>query len=421
MIFRKFLSCSLLASAMMFGQATTPPTAGGGATAGPGPTPGGTPGGNPGGNIGLPGGNNRNPNPFPQDRNQQQIDQMQNRPIFLSGKVRMEDGSAPPETVTIERMCMGRGNPIPEGYTDSKGGFGFQVGQRMGMLPDASISNTNDGFGGTSGGVFGNAPGRGTGVTERDLMSCELRASLPGYRSTIISLAGRRTLDNPDVGIITLRRLGDVTGFTTSATTLMAPKEAKKALEKARNALKKNKLPDALKELEIAVAAHPKFAEAWYELGRVQSMQNNLEAAKASYQKSLDSDDKFVRPYLGLAQMEAQQQRWVEVKQLTEKVIKLNRYDFPVAFFYGAVANYNLRDNDEAEKLCRSGIEADQYHSLPKMSHLLGMILAGKQDYKGASEHLSAYVKFAPKATDIETVKQQLVEINGRVAKSTPQ
>lgn len=421
MIYPKLLSSSLLCAAMVFGQATTPPATGGpgsgGATTGPTPG-GGTPGG---GNVGLPGNNPRNPtNPFPQDQQRTTMDQMQNRPIFLSGKVRMEDGSAPPETVTIERICMGSGNPVPEAYTDSKGGFGFQVGQRAGMLPDASISNTDDTFGRTTGGAFGNAPGRRAGVSERDLMNCELRASLPGYRSTLVSLAGRRTLDNPDIGTIILRRLGDVSGFTTSATSLMAPKDAKKALEKARNSLKKNKLPDAQKELETAVNLHPKFAEAWYELGRVQSMQNSLDAAKASYAKSLESDDKYVRPYLGLAVIEAQQQKWVEVKQLSEKVIKLNRYDFPAAFFYGAVANFNLRDSETAEKLCRSGIEIDQYHSLPKMSHLLGMILADKQDYKGASEQLSAYLKFAPKAIDIDQVKKQLAEIDGKVAQAIP-
>ncbi|MBM3761726.1 MAG: tetratricopeptide repeat protein [Acidobacteria bacterium] len=424
---RKIFCCSLLGAAIVIGQESAPPTTGGGGGGTTGGTTGGTGsgtlGGTPGGTLGVPGNTNtRNPSPFPQTQQRMpDFDQMQNRPVFLSGKVRMEDGSAPPETVTIERICAGRGNPVPEGYTDSKGGFGFQVGQRAGMIPDASIGNDGDTFGGMGrGGGGGNPMGRG-GVSERDLMACELRASLPGYRSSIVSLAGRRTLDNPDVGTIILRRLGDVTGFTTSATSLMAPKEAKKALEKARNSLKKNKVPEAQKDLELAVAAHPKFAEAWYELGRVQAMQNNLDGARASYQKSLEADEKYVRPYLGLALMEAQMKKWPEVKELTEKVIKLNRYDFPAAFFYGAVANYNLRDAETAEKLCRLGIEADSYHSVPKMSHLLGMILADKQDYKGASEQLSAYLKFAPKANDFDQVKQQLAEINGRVAQATPQ
>lgn len=290
----------------------------------------------------------------------------------------------------------------------------------MGMMPDASMGN-DGGFGSATTSSGGSAPGFGNsrnGVSERELTNCELRASLPGYRSTILSLAGRRALDNPNVGTIILRRLGDVTGFTSSATSLMAPKDAKKAFEKAMSAVKKNKLPDAMKELEVAVNAHPKYAEAWYEMGRLQALQNNQEAARASYQKSVEADEKFISPYIGIASMEVVKQNWPVVKEISDKVIKMNRYDFPAAFFYGAVANFNLQNADEAEKLCRAGIEIDGYHRLPKMSHLLGIILAQKQDYKGASEHLNSYLKFAPKANDADMVKKQLADIDGKIAQA---
>ena len=90
---KQLLSCTLLASTLIFGQATTPPATGGGApTGGNTPPSGGNPGGNPGGNTGvggLPGNNPRNPTPFPQER-QPGFDQMQNRPIFYFGQ--SEDG-----------------------------------------------------------------------------------------------------------------------------------------------------------------------------------------------------------------------------------------------------------------------------------------------------------------------------------------
>jgi tetratricopeptide (TPR) repeat protein len=426
MHFRHLVSISLLAAGLALSQEAPAPSPAPPATGGSTSPGGGAPGGNlPGGGFpgntpgNIPGGNTRSP--FPDNRQQNpDFDRMENRPIFLSGKVRMEDGSAPPESVTIERVCLNRGTPIPEGYTDSKGNFSFQLGQRLGMMPDASINEADASMGGGRNNPFGGMGGRGAGMSQIDLTNCEIRANLPGYRSTIVSLAGRRAMDNPDLGTLILKRLGDVVGFTTSATSLLAPKDARKSLEKARAALKKNKLPDAQKELELAVAAHPKYAEAWYELGRLQMSQKQGDAAKASYLKAIEADDKFVRPYLGLAALEAQDNRWVAVKQLSEKIIKLNRYDFPLAFLYGAVASYNLQDAGTAEKLCRAGIEIDQYHTTPKMSHLLGMILASRQDYKGASEHLSSYIKFAPQAGDIESVKKQLADINGRIAQTTP-
>ncbi len=333
----------------------------------------------------------------------------------------MEDGGAPPDPVTIERLCAGRGMPVPEAYTDSKGRFSFQVGQRMGMMPDASMGSLNDDpFASRQAGGGRSMNQNQPRVTERELNGCEIRASLPGFRSTVVNLAGRRSLDNPDIGTIILRRLGDVSGFTTSATSMMAPKDAKKALEKARGLLKKNKVPEAQKELESAVSLHPKYAEAFYELGRLRVMQNDADGARGMYAKAIEADDKFITPYLGIVQLDAQQNKWPEVKELTEKVIKLNRYDFPAAFFYGAVASYNLRDAEAAEKLCRNGIEIDQYHRIPKMAHLLGVLLADKQDFQGASDQLKAYLQFAPKAADAENVKKQLADFQGRVAQAGP-
>lgn len=404
----------------LFAQGTgaSQPAPGPGTTTGG--TPGGTPGGVPGGNVGLPGGN-RPGNTFPGQDRLPDFDRMENRPIFLSGKVMTEDGGPPQESAVIERVCMGRGTPIQEAYTDSKGRFSFQVGQRMGMMQDASVGNADEGFGSQPGrGQMANMGGNMPRVSERDLQMCELRATLPGYRSTVVNLAGRRSLDNPDVGTIILRRLTDVSGFTTSATTMMAPKDAKKAFEKAKNALKKNKVPEAQKELETAVSLHPKFAEAHYELAQLHLMSKNNEAARAGYQKAIESDGKYISPYLGIANLDAQEQKWDEVRATTEKVLQMNRYDFPAAYFYGAVASFNMRDAEAAEKLCRGGIEIDQYHRIPKMSHLLGILLAEKQDYKGATENLQAYLKFAPKAGDIENVKKQLADFQGRIAQATP-
>src|SRR5262245_19909823 len=103
----------------------------------------------------APGGGNNNPgrNPFPGNNPTQQNpnDQMnhfpeQQRPIFLSGKVMLDDGTPPPDSVVIERVC--NGNPRAEAYTDSKGRFSFQLGQNHGMMQDASMSSSRDDFGG---------------------------------------------------------------------------------------------------------------------------------------------------------------------------------------------------------------------------------------------------------------------------------
>src|SRR5947209_6477475 len=190
----------------------------------PAPT---TPGASTGGATTTPGRNTPQMPTTDPNANRNQFPEMQ-RPIFLSGRVMLDSGGPPPDSVTIERVC--NGNPRAEAYTDSKGHFSFQLGQNLGMMQDASMSssagNGFPGMGGTSSNSRNQGFGQNGGFSERDLMGCDIRASLAGYRSDVVSLSGRRMFDNPDVGTIILHRLGNVEGTTISAISLRAPKDS---------------------------------------------------------------------------------------------------------------------------------------------------------------------------------------------------
>lgn len=327
----------------------------------------------------------------------------------------MEDGTPPPEPVTIEMVCNGR--PRPQAYTTGKGNFSFQLGQNTGVIPDASVDSLGGGGmgmpGGRTGGMQqpGGFGGRGGGMSEQQLMSCELRAALPGYRSEVVNLAGRRSLDNPDVGTIVLRRMGNVEGTTISMTSMAAPKDARKAYEKGRDALKKKKTADAEKELQKAVTAYPKYAAAWYELGLAQEMQDRAGDARTSYGQALAADPKFLKPYLQLAAIAARENKWQEVADSTDRAIKLDPYDFPQAYLYNSIANYNLGKLDAAEKSAREAQKLDTAHRFPKVNHLLGVILADRRDYSGAAASMRDYLKFAPGAQDADNVRSKLTEL----------
>jgi tetratricopeptide (TPR) repeat protein len=362
-------------------------------------------------------GNTRMPTPQNDPRQQrQQFPEMQ-RPIFLSGKVVLEDGTPPPELVTIERVC--NGQPRPEGYTDSKGRFQIQLGQNTHLLADASVGSSNDVF--SSGGPGGNSmgfPGQGRGISERDLIGCELRASLAGYRSEAVMLSGRRMLDNPDVGTIILRRLGNVEGFTYSATSMMAPKDAKKSFERGTDRLKKKKFDEAQKEYEKAVELYPKYAAAWYELGVLHQSQKRPEEARKAYEQALAADSKFVNPYRRMAELYAGEQKWQEVADTTARVIRLNPVDFPDAYFYNSVANYNLQKFEAAEKSAAEAVKLDTNHRMPKAQHLLGVLQAMRNELTGAAENIRGYLKYAPQATDAANVRKQLTEIERQLGQT---
>ena len=395
-------------SVSLFAQRTPP---GGGTPSTPSPTaPGSIPGG-----TRSPG---TTQSPFPTTQPNQV-----NRPIWLSGKVMLDDGTPAPPNTAIQRVCAS-GVPRTESYTDSKGHFSFQMGQELGVLPDASEDNMSrpgmpPGASNSGMGSMGSMGRSGLGQNSM-MMTCELRASLAGYRSDTVNLAMHQSLDNPDVGTILLHRLGNVQGLTISATSMSAPKDAKKAYEKGLNALKKQKLDDAENEFQKAVDIYPKYAVAWYELGRVQERQKKMDEARKSYQQALAADSKYVSPYEGLAEIAVHEQKWQDAKESTSRLLGLNPVDFPQAWFYNAVANYEMKDYAEAEKSAREGLKADSDHMVPRMNQLLAVLLAGKQDYAGAAQYLREYLKIAPNGPEAETVKKQLATVEQQIEAKAP-
>ncbi|MGC8792735.1 MAG: hypothetical protein ACP5U2_05030, partial [Bryobacteraceae bacterium] len=70
-----------------------------------------------------------------------------------------------------------------------------------------------------------------------------------------------------------------------------------------------------------------------------------------------------------------------------------------------------LRKLDAAERSAREGIKLDHRNQIPKMRHLLGVILANKQDYTGAAELLRVYLPHAASPDESDLVRKQLAEI----------
>ncbi len=329
------------------------------------------------------------------------------RPLFFSGKVMLSDGYAPTEAVVIERVC--NGVTHREAFTDNKGRFSFEMGHNSALMSDASSSD-----GGRSGG-FGSSQG-GSGVRERDLMGCELKASLPGYRSDVVNLTSHRSLDNPDVGTIVLHRMANVEGTTISVTNALAPKDAKKAYEKASDLLKKNKPDEAQGYLEKATEAYPKYASAWMALGGVQEQAGKVQDARHSYQQAIAADAKYIKPYERLYMIAAGEQKWADVVETSDRVIHLNPLEFPQAYYFNALANFQMHKLDPAEKSAREAVKMDPEHRNPRSLYLLGIIQANKSELAGAAESLRAYLLLVKDQKEGETARKQLAQLEKELA-----
>lgn len=336
-----------------------------------------------------------------------------NQSIYLTGSVMLDDGTPPPEPVTIERVC--NGAPRAQAYTDMKGRFSFQIGQTAGVMQDASEESA--GVPGTSSAATGISNGVGpTQPAQRDapdvlLANCDLRAVLSGFRSDTVSLGLRRVMDDPNVGTIVLHRLSNVEGSAVSLTSLEAPKDARRAFNKAVQELKKGNTANAAKELHKAVEGYPNYAAAWCELGRLQQESGDAGQALESYAKAVAADPKFISPYLQVAQLKVKAEQWAALADTTGKLLRLDAVDYPMAYLYNAVANLNMGQFDAAEKSARAGLKLDTQHRYPKMEQALAMILSRQKNYADAAAHLRNYLSLAPDAADAVGMKKDLGEL----------
>ena len=324
------------------------------------------------------------------------------RPIFLSGRVVLEDGTPPPDQVLVQRTCDGRG--IPQGYTDTRGHFSFEVGRN----PSAALDAQNQIFE-----VQANA-------NARDLTGCELRVQLPGFYPAARDLSGRRILDSPDVGTLVLRRLPGVQGSIFSLTTLQARKDARAAFEKGRALGRDKKLDEALKEYEKAIRIAPGFAAAWFEMGLVHQMLSHAADARKAYGEALLADPRFIKPYRQIAFLSFNEQKWEEVVDATDRWIGLDSVSYPEAYFFNAFANFYLNRLDAAERSAREVVKLDSAGAIPRARYVLGAVLIEKKDYAGAADELRAYVEIAEPGPDVERARQMLTQLAAKLGNRPP-
>jgi len=312
--------------------------------------------------------------------------------LMRSGKVTMEDGSAPPDKVIIEAIC--KSAPVPVAVTDLRGGF---------VLGHGLESNADASQGGppTGGGRSGGSSGIGAG--------CVLHARLGGYRSSSLEV---RDTDSSDLGTIVLSRPAGITGNVYSATSKEAPKPAAKAFEKAKAAVDKEKWDQARPLLEKAVEIYPGYAEAWFELGRVFQASKDLAQARSAYERSIKADAKFVKPYVELSTILYDQHQWQATVDLTNALFKLDPYSFVDPYVLNAVSNMRLGNAEAAEASAREAVKLDRNHVDPRAEFVLGGILDGRGKSSEAAEHLRAYIQLDPNSPTAEVAKKRLAALD---------
>ena len=341
--------------------------------------------------------------------------------MFLSGKIRSEDGTPIPSDTSIQRICNNRVRQ--QVYTSPGGDFSMQMQPMTDSFVDAS------GDGDTRYGMTNRASVTG-GIPRHELENCELRTSASGFRSGsvyLMGLAGSVTGGTVDVGTITVERTTKVRGGTLNAGPYKAPNEALKAYQKGLDAKKDGKLANARQSFEKAVAIYPKYTYAWFQLGTVLQKEDQKDAARTAYMRATAVDPRFLPPYLSLAFMACESEKWTEAVALTDHilgqdpvkasgsggyVVDLDALNFGEAYFYNALANYRLNKLENAEKSAiKAENHADPQGRFPQVHLLLAEIYYRKNNYPAAISEMRNYLEIVPQGKDVDKVRERLAKL----------
>jgi tetratricopeptide (TPR) repeat protein len=332
--------------------------------------------------------------------------------LFLIGQIATDDGSPIPHDVLVERVCNGKVRQ--QVHVSPRGDFSMQMGSMADSFLDASGDSQTDraspyGVTGTPS-QYG-MPGTVSqmGIPRRELTNCDLRATVSGFRSSVVSLVQfPPTSSSINVGAIVVQRGAKIEGMTVSATTYAAPKNARKAYEKGLEAEGNGKFADARGYFEKAIEAYPRHANAWFHLGTLLQKENQKDAARTAYTQATTADSRFLPPYLSLASMAGEAENWTEVLSLTGHILDCDPLNYPDAYFYNSVANYRLKKFDDAEK---SGLKAerlDRRNRFPQLHLLLAEIFAQKNNYATAISEMQTYLRLAPNAKNADQVRERI-------------
>lgn len=310
----------------------------------------------------------------------------------LLGKVSIEGQPLLWEPVLVSVVC--KGKVVNSTATNPKGEFAFT------SMP-GTLNNVEPDF---------------ERQMEAQYEGCGVTASLAGFRADTITITVTKLRDDPNLGTIVLHANRAEQGTAISGTTAGAPKKAAEQFQKAYDAMRTLDLKHAQSDLEKATQIYPNFAEAWYELGRIQTGQDN-KAAQEAFSKATAADPQFVLPYEQLAALAAADQKWPEALSNSEHVLQLDPDGTAQIWYFDAMANYQLGHVDSAKQSAEKSLTLDPRHTIPNTEQLLAVILAREGDYAGALAHLRSCLTYLPKGPSADLVNQQIAQLERAATK----
>jgi tetratricopeptide (TPR) repeat protein len=299
--------------------------------------------------------------------------------VILRGKVTMADGTPPPKSVGLERVCSDGQGSRPGPVTNSKGEYIWR------MMVDPMRTR-----------------------------QCLIRATLAGHVSSEVNISNLNGYisRNQDMETLVLRPADSLSPRIINAAETGVPAKARNDWKAAMAALSAGDTGAMITHLQAAVAAEPKFARGWHALGVALENQGRIDEAREAYQKAIDADPKYLEPYVTAGQLAIQASEWQKAIDLSQALIKNDKkHVYPDAYLHIAIARFYLKDLAAAEAAAREALDPKQDTKALRAEYVLGRIRAAQGDLDGARGHIERYLLLKPDARDAAEIRASLAAL----------
>jgi Tfp pilus assembly protein PilF len=294
----------------------------------------------------------------------------------------MEDGSPPPKTVGLERLCSDENQGSEPGpITNKKGEYTWR------MIMDRGSTRV-----------------------------CKIHAVLPGYQSTQFDVTGSFITENfhNANSVVTIPPLTLVATVHDPKVLVISdagvPAKSLKPWKAAMKALDAKDYAEADRQLQEAMSLSPKYAPGWNTLGLVYGNEKKLDQSRDAFQHAIESDPKFLPPYVSLDRLCIRMKDWQCAVKDTDDLLAVDvkKLYTAEAYMHQAAARLELKDLPGAEMSIEASLRLDPAHKNPRAEYVMARILEAKGDFSGASEHVVRYLQLAPTAADAELIRAHL-------------
>jgi predicted Zn-dependent protease len=311
--------------------------------------------------------------------------------IIMEGNVVMPDGTPPPRSVGVERVCSDANGSAPGPITDKKGHYTWTQKLTPGVQRACFMQATLTGF----------------SSTRFDLGSMKLADFTAGTKKLQIPDLVLSPKDSGAANYVALVSLSDVPG------------KARDAYKLASKALDADNAAEGMRQLKAVVAAAPKFADGWNNLGSVYERQGMLMDAKDALQHAIEANPKAPAPYLRMARVANKLGDWDTAAKSEDALLAIDKRFYPEVYLHQAITRFEKKDLAGAEESIKTLQGMDEAHKQYRAEYVEGRIALAKGDVPSAKEHIANYIRLDAAAPDLPKIQALLATLGTGTASQT--